>query len=214
MARIFVTGAGAGLGELTAQTLIDEGHDVVLHARNAGRFEDARLTDRALGTVYGDLADLHETFAVAEAANEYGRFDAVIDNAGVIDGRDLVQVNVVAPYVLSSLMHRPGRVIVVSSSMHTDGSQEKVVQGVSNNARVSYSDTKLGVTALTMGLARRWPDTLVHCLCPGWVPTRMGGPSASDDLTEGHRTQEWLATAPESEIRPRTGGYWHHRLEF
>lgn len=39
----------------------------------------------------------------------------------------------------------------------------------------------------------------------------MGGPSASDDLTEGHRSQEWLAVAPEVSIDPRTGGYWHHR---
>ena len=31
------------------------------------------------------------------------------------------------------------------------------------------------------------------------------------DVVEGHRTQVWLATAPEEEIEPRTGGYWHHR---
>ena len=42
------------------------------------------------------------------------------------------------------------------------------------------------------------------------VPTRMGGPGASDDFDEGHRTQEWLATADETAINPRSGGYWYH----
>jgi hypothetical protein len=42
----------------------------------------------------------------------------------------------------------------------------------------------------------------------------MGGPGAPDDLTLGHRTQEWLAVSGDAEART-TGGYWHHqrRLE-
>jgi hypothetical protein len=38
----------------------------------------------------------------------------------------------------------------------------------------------------------------------------MGGPGAPDDLEQGHRTQEWLASSDE----PRalvSGGYWYHR---
>lgn len=45
---------------------------------------------------------------------------------------------------------------------------------------------------------------------PGWVPTKMGGPSATDDLRLGHVTQVWLATSEDSEARTR-GGYWFHR---
>lgn len=75
----------------------------------------------------------------------------------------------------------------------------------------NYDDSKLGVTALASYLAFRWPEVMVHSLCPGWVPTRMGGEQAPDDLTEGHCTQEWLATAPADEIKPRTGGYWKHK---
>ena len=40
---------------------------------------------------------------------------------------------------------------------------------------------------------------------------RMGGRGAPDSLEEGHRTQEWLATADAGEIDPVTGGYWYHR---
>lgn len=42
MARIFITGSSDGIGLLTAQRLIKQGHSVVLHARNAQRAEDIR----------------------------------------------------------------------------------------------------------------------------------------------------------------------------
>ena len=45
---------------------------------------------------------------------------------------------------------------------------------------------------------------------PGWVPTRMGGPGAPDDLRLGHLTQEWLATSADPEALT-SGGYWHHQ---
>jgi NAD(P)-dependent dehydrogenase (short-subunit alcohol dehydrogenase family) len=57
--------------------------------------------------------------------------------------------------------------------------------------------------------ASRWEGTTSHAVDPGWVPTRMGGAGAPDDLTEGHRTQVWLAT--HDDVTPRTGGYWYHR---
>jgi hypothetical protein len=60
-----------------------------------------------------------------------------------------------------------------------------------------------------MAVASRWPGTSSHAVDPGWVPTRMGGAGAPDDLAAGHHTQVWLATAPD--VTPSTGGYWYHR---
>jgi hypothetical protein len=45
---------------------------------------------------------------------------------------------------------------------------------------------------------------------PGWVPTKMGGPGATDDLRLGHVTQEWLATSDDPEART-SGNYWYHQ---
>ena len=45
---------------------------------------------------------------------------------------------------------------------------------------------------------------------PGWVPTRMGGPAATDDLALGHDTQVWLATTTDTAAAV-TGTYWYHR---
>jgi hypothetical protein len=61
-----------------------------------------------------------------------------------------------------------------------------------------------------MALARLWPDVYSNAVDPGWVPTRMGGPGAPDDLRLGHLTQEWLATSDEPDART-TGGYWYHQ---
>jgi hypothetical protein len=47
---------------------------------------------------------------------------------------------------------------------------------------------------------------------PGWVPTKMGGPGAPDDLEMGHLTQTWLAVS-EDDKAIVSGGHWHHRRQ-
>jgi NAD(P)-dependent dehydrogenase (short-subunit alcohol dehydrogenase family) len=46
MSRIFISGSSTGLGLMAADLLIEEGHQVVLHARNAARADDARRGPR------------------------------------------------------------------------------------------------------------------------------------------------------------------------
>ncbi len=208
MSRILVTGASTGLGLLTATTLAQEGHEVVLHARNPTRLDSQTVPTQIHDVLYGDLSDVEQTRQVAVDANRLGRFDVVIHNAGVMDASAALAVNVVAPFLLTALMQRPDRIIVLSSSMHLSGTPR--LGDAFTRGPVSYETAKLYETTLAFALTRRWPHVLVHAVDPGWVPTRMGGPSASDDLTEGHRTQEWLATADAADIHPRTGGYWHH----
>jgi NAD(P)-dependent dehydrogenase (short-subunit alcohol dehydrogenase family) len=77
-------------------------------------------------------------------------------------------------------------------------------------ATSSYSDSKLLVTTLALAVARLWPHVYSNAVDPGWVPTRMGGPGAPDDLRLGHLTQEWLATSDEPEART-SGRYWFHK---
>ena len=201
---VLVTGASTGLGLATVHALLADGHEVVLHARSPERVEDPAVLDRVAGAAYGDLSSLGATVALARELDEVGRFDAVVHNAGTMDRSLATAVNVVAPYVLTALMRPPGRSIVLSSGMHRSGTTDLSRGG-------SYSDSKLWVTTLAMALAGLRPSTSSHAVDPGWVPTRIGGVGAPDDLAEGHRTQAWLATAPEESIEPRTAGYWHHR---
>lgn len=206
-----MTGSADGLGRATADELLRNGHDVVVHVRHRGRVGAVReLLDRGAQLVVGDLAEVAQTRRVAEQANALGGMDAVIHNAGVYSGPAVMPVNVVAPYLLTASMPRPERLVYLSSGMHRSGRPKLARVDWVGNRPGNYSDSKLFVTALAMAVARRWPQVFTNAVDPGWVPTRMGGPSAPDNLRLGHLTQEWLASSDDSRAMT-TGGYWHHQ---
>jgi NAD(P)-dependent dehydrogenase (short-subunit alcohol dehydrogenase family) len=140
-ARVFITGSADGLGRAAAQTLLEQGHEVVVHARNRDRLTAVcELLDRGAAAVVGDLSDPEET----------------------------------------------------------------------RDAMGSSSDSKLFVTTLAAAVARMCTDVFSNAVDPGWVPTKMGGAGAPDDLRLGHLTQVWLATSDDPQART-SGGYWHHQ---
>jgi NAD(P)-dependent dehydrogenase (short-subunit alcohol dehydrogenase family) len=73
----------------------------------------------------------------------------------------------------------------------------------------AYSDTKFHDVLLAFAIARRWPRVLSNALEPGWVPTKMGGSGATDDLDQGHRTQVWLAVSDDAAATV-SGEYFYH----
>ena len=208
MAKIFITGSADGLGQLAAKELVEQGHEVVLHARNAERGAQAlKAVPGAMEVLIADLSDIAETKALAFSANALGVFDAMIHNAGVYQtgAQQLLHVNTLAPYILTSLMHRPKRLIYLSSGMHLSGRPEWT-------ERPSYSDTKLHILMLAKALARKWPEVYANAVDPGWVPTKMGGAGAPDDLEEGYQTQVWLAVSDEPGAQV-SGRYFHHQKQ-
>ena len=215
MVRVFITGSADGLGRAAARTLLDDGHEVVVHARNNDRLTAVRdLIDRGAAAVVGDLSDPDQTRGIVGQVNALGRMDAVIQNAGVYTGPHVMPVNIVAPYLLTALVDRPQRLVYLSSGDQRRGRARLTGIDWSGRTTGSYPDSKLFVTTLAAAVARLWPDVLTNAVDPGWVPTRMGGPGAPDDLRLGHLTQEWLATSDDPDART-SGGYWHHqrRLE-
>jgi NAD(P)-dependent dehydrogenase (short-subunit alcohol dehydrogenase family) len=225
MGRIFITGSTDGLGRAAARTLMEEGHQVFLHARSRERaLAVADLALRSAGAVIGDLSSAVETRRIADQVNRIGRMDAVIHNAGTYvepsrgptpegHARTLA-VNTLASYLLTALIERPNRLVYLSSSMHRGGgggSLRDIDWGERRwDPSRAYSESKLYVTALAFAVARRWPDVLSNAVDPGWVPTRMGGPGAPDDLEMGHLTQIWLAVSDDPAATV-SGGYWYHR---
>jgi NAD(P)-dependent dehydrogenase (short-subunit alcohol dehydrogenase family) len=227
VSRVFVTGSADGLGRLSAAQLVDAGHEVVLHARSEARGREALDgVPGAEGVLTGDLASIAETRALAQRANDSGRFDAVIHNAALgyqVSGRSetedglaaLFAVNVLAPYLLTALMTRPDRLVYMSSGMHSGGdSSLDDLQWRDRrwSGTQAYSDSKLLDLVLCFAVARLWPDVCANAVTPGWVATRMGGPGAPDDLALGADTQAWLAVSDEPAARV-TGRYFYHRTE-
>jgi len=214
MARIFITGSSDGLGLMSAKLLISQGHQVVLHARNAERGNQTLFkVPGAEKVLIADLCSMEETIRLAEEVNEIGRFDAVIHNAGVnqVPNKLIFAVNSLAPYILTCLIQRPERLIYLSSGMHLQGNPG--IENLSVDRReCSYSDSKLHDLILCMAVSRRWPDVYANAVNPGWVPTRMGGPGAPDDLEKGFQTQTWLATSNDDQARV-SGRYFFHMKE-
>jgi NAD(P)-dependent dehydrogenase (short-subunit alcohol dehydrogenase family) len=143
MSRVFITGSSAGLGLMAGGLLAEQGHQVVLHARDERRAADAKTAvPAAAEAVIGDASRLKDLQRMAEQLNGMGRFDAVIHNVGI---------------------------------------------GYREPRRVLTEDE----------------------IQPGWVPTRMGGPGAPDDINQAHFTQAWLAVSNEPAALV-TGQYFYH----
>lgn len=225
MSRVLITGSSDGLGLMAGRLLAADGHAVTLHARNQSRADDTRAAlPRAAGVVIGDLSSVAGMRQVAAQANASGRFDAVIHNAGIgyrearrVETPDglahVFAVNVLAPYLLTALIQRPGRLVYLSSGMHRGGNaslDDPQWKGRRWNGAQAYSDSKLFDLVLACAVARRWPGVLSNAVEPGWVPTRMGGPGAPDDMSLAPVTQAWLAVSPDAAAMV-TGGYFYHQ---
>jgi NAD(P)-dependent dehydrogenase (short-subunit alcohol dehydrogenase family) len=214
MARIFITGSADGLGQLSANLLVEQGNKVVLHARNKERGRDAmKKTPGAENVLTGDLSSIQETIELANQVNALGTFDAVIHNAGVYrtSAKEIFSVNTLAPYILTCLIQKPKRLIYLSSGMHLHG-YSKLESFKSNISAISYSDSKLHDVMLSKAAARKWPDVYSNAVDPGWVPTKMGGRGAPDNLQKGYETQAWLAVSNDERAKV-TGKYFYHQKE-
>lgn len=198
-----VTGATRGIGAQVAADLAAHGATVYAGARDT-----ADVTDPDLRPVELDVTDDDQIgAAVDRIADETGRLDALVNNAGVFaragplhetsvgDIDRTLAVNLRGPTVVTraalSLLRetdRP-RVVTLSSGLgrYTDGSM--------GAGYPPYRISKVGVGGLTAYLHAEYGDEglLASAVSPGWVRTDMGGPRANRSVETGAETPVWLA---------------------
>ncbi|KLO97305.1 short chain dehydrogenase [Fusarium fujikuroi] len=184
MVRVFITGSTDGIGQAAAKLLAEQGHQVVLHARNADRAASAKAAiPNAAAVLVSNLSSIEETKKLAKDANNAGPFDVIISA--------VFAVNTLAPYILTCLMDKPrSRLLFMSSDSHYSG--DETLKNATQSH--SYGSTKLHDTMLAKAFARRWTDIQVLSMHPGWVKTKMGGSSAPVQLSEPAKAlASWVA---------------------
>jgi NAD(P)-dependent dehydrogenase (short-subunit alcohol dehydrogenase family) len=226
MKTIFITGATDGIGLETAKQLAQQGHDLVLHGRDAAKLQRAREAVQAAapqGKVQMVCADLADLSAVAHMAQDLvarlPKLDVLINNAGVYMNEHKISragfemtlaVNHLAHFLLTSLLlpllkkSEAPRVVTVSSMVH--GSGRIVFDDISSersyNGYHAYANSKLANALFANELARREPWLTSNSLHPGVIGTKLLHSAFSmqgDAVASGARTSVYLATSPEVE---------------
>jgi NAD(P)-dependent dehydrogenase (short-subunit alcohol dehydrogenase family) len=109
----------------------------------------------------------------------------------------------------------PQRLVYLSSGMHY-GAGSHLDDMLWEKRRWSgcraYAEIKFQDVLLAFAVARLFPKVKSNSLEPGWVPTKMGGAGAPDDIDRVHRTQVWLATSHEPAATVSGKYFFHQKL--
>lgn len=182
---IAITGASSGIGEMTAYFMASKGAHVIVSSRKQPQIDQVAqgiqkdgFTAEAVQTHVGKDEDRQHL--IDHIRQEYGRLDALINNAGInpyygpaLECEEaaydkIMDVNLKAPFQLSRQAHpllkaSGGAIVNISSE---DGIKPDPDLGV-------YSISKAGLNMMTKVLAKEWgPDGIrVNAVCPGLIRT-------------------------------------------
>jgi len=189
MKTIFITGSTDGIGKLAAVKLAQDGHQLILHGRNAGKL-DATLAEIKKAApnaeprgYLADFSDLDAVRSLGKKLNEeVEKIDVLINNAGVYKsaqqknstGFDLrLVVNYYAPYVLTTALlplldksHEPN-IINLSSAAQSSVDQSFLDGSSELSTHEAYGQSKLAILIWSFHLAANRPKISVVALNPG-----------------------------------------------
>jgi NAD(P)-dependent dehydrogenase (short-subunit alcohol dehydrogenase family) len=216
---ILVTGATDGLGRAVAQRLHEDGAQLLLHGRDAGKLDSVAAELPGARTLQADFASLAD---VRRLAGEVDQLDVLVNNAGIgsgmpegreraesRDGYELrFQVNYLSGYLLTELLldklraAAPARIVFVASLGQMAIDFDDVMLEHNYSGIQAYCQSKLAQIAYGMTLSERLdPEQVtVNSLHPStFMPTKMvlaERGSAEDPLERGVDATYRLVTDP------------------
>lgn len=212
-----VTGTSRGIGREIARTLAARGCRVFAAQRSG---EGPEGTE----TIALDVSDTASVERAAKAVQaKAGRLDILVNNAGILldegtpilEGdeaafRATLEANALGPWrvmkAFAPIMGKGGRIVNVSST----GGQLSTMGGW---VAPAYNTSKAALNAITIQAAAslKARGITVNTMCPGWVRTDMGGPSAARSVAQGADTALWLALEAPATL---TGRFIQDRREI
>jgi len=185
-----VTGAARGIGQGIALRLAADGLDVAvadlpsMRSESDAVVDEIRSTGRRSVAIDVDVSDAQQVDAMVQTtANELGRLDVMVANAGVADVALLLDVSPEAFDWLMSINLRGVFLCYTAAArqMIEQGSGGKIIGAASIAAHKGfamlghYSASKWAVRGLTQAAAQEWAEhgITVNAYCPGIVGTQM-----------------------------------------
>ncbi|WP_182085264.1 SDR family oxidoreductase [Aureimonas sp. ME7] len=207
---VLVTGASSGIGEGIARELASAGATLVLGARRTDRLDTlaSELRDQGadVATRRLDVTDCVDVAAFVEAARaEFGRVDAIVNNAGVMplsplaagkveEWDRMIDVNVKGVlYGIAAVLPE----MTARGSGHVVNIASIGALAVSPTATV-YCATKFAVRAISDGLRQERQDIRVTCIHPGVVESELASTITDGDAAALMETYRSIALTPDA----------------
>jgi all-trans-retinol dehydrogenase (NAD+) len=183
--RVLITGGASGIGRLLAGELGKRGARLVLWDLDPAALDSAVTELRAAGVdAEGHRCDVSDRAAVYALAAQVGDIDVLVNNAGIVSGRPLLEipdeqiektfaVNTLALYwttkaFLPGMLQRgSGHLVTIASAAGLLGVSRQTDYSASKHAAVGFDES------LRVELARTAPGVRTTVVCPFFINTGM-----------------------------------------